>query len=75
VRALAKGHPTVLVATPGFTADCLETLEEIGIRLRETFHAAGGKDLIVAPALNDHPIWLDALAKLVREAAGNAAGS
>ncbi len=75
VRALAKRHPRILVATPGFAADCLETLEEIGIRLRETFHAAGGSDLIVALALNDHPIWLDALARLVREAAGNAAAS
>jgi ferrochelatase len=74
-RALATRVRTVLIATPGFTADCLETLEEIGIRLRETFHAAGGRDLIVAPALNEHPTWLDALAELVRRTAGNASAT
>ena len=73
VRALAARHRHLLVATPGFAADCLETLEEIRIRLREGFHAAGGEELIVVPALNDHGPWLDAMAALVRMTAGNAA--
>jgi ferrochelatase len=64
-RSLAAGGRSVLVATPGFASDCLETLEEIGIRLRETFRAAGGGDLIVVPALNEAPDWIDALARLV----------
>lgn len=74
VRELAARHEKLLVSMPGFAADCLETLEEIGIRLRETFHAAGGRELIVVPALNDHAPWLDALAVLVRTAAGHAVG-
>jgi ferrochelatase len=68
-RALAGRGFSVLVATPGFAADCLETLEEIGIRLRETFRSAGGRELIVVPALNDQPAWIDTLARLVREEA------
>ena len=49
---------------PGFVADCLETLEEIGIEGRDTFLAAGGKDFHLIPCLNDSPAWIDALAKL-----------
>jgi len=49
---------------PGFTADCLETLEEIRFRGAEQFHAAGGKDFVAIPCLNEHPVWLDALATL-----------
>jgi len=66
IRELATRCRRVLVSTPGFAADCLETLEEIGIRLRETFRAAGGDELVVVPALNDHPAWLEALAERIR---------
>jgi ferrochelatase len=72
VRALATRHRRLLVSMPGFAADCLETLEEIGIRLRETFHEAGGEELVVVPALNDQLTWLEALANLVRETASGA---
>ena len=69
VPALARRAPRVSIAMPGFTADCLETLEEIAIRLRESFVEAGGEQLVVVPALNDHPAWLEALAALVRREA------
>lgn len=65
VPALAPGCKRVLVACPGFTADCLETLEEIQVRLREDFLAAGGSELRVAPCLNDDRRWARALAQLV----------
>lgn len=68
VPALASGTRHVLVATPGFAADCLETLEEIGVRLARSFRAAGGGELSVAPCLNDHPEWVAALDGMVREA-------
>jgi ferrochelatase len=66
VCARALDHPRILVATPGFATDCLETLEEVDIRLREQFLEAGGKELLVVPALNDHPKWISALEDLVR---------
>lgn len=66
VPALAGRYDRVLITTPGFTADCLETLEEIGMRLRASFERAGGQDLIVVPALNDSPLWIDTLTELVR---------
>ncbi len=68
VPELAARHKRVLLTTPGFAADCLETLEEIQLRLREQFLAAGGEDLVVVPALNDHPLWIQSLANLVRGA-------
>jgi len=63
--AFAKGGKArVDVACPGFVADCLETLEEIGIEARQRFVAAGGKDLHLIPCLNEHPLWIAALADL-----------
>ncbi|HEY8375890.1 MAG TPA: ferrochelatase, partial [Nannocystis sp.] len=57
------------VFCPAFVADCLETLEEIGIRAAESFVADGGEALRLVPALNDHPAWVAALAAIIREAA------
>lgn len=75
VPALAGRHDCVLVTTPGFATDCLETLEEVGMALRDQYERAGGGELIVVPALNDHPRWIDALIDIVtREAAVSAAG-
>jgi ferrochelatase len=66
VPALAARHARVQVTLPAFAADCLETLEEIGVGLRRDFRAAGGAELIVTPALNDHPTWVAALAARIR---------
>jgi len=49
----AQGIERVAVLAPGFSADCLETLEELAIRGRETFLAAGGKDFAYISCLND----------------------
>ena len=62
------GIKTVAVACPSFVADCLETLEEIGIRRREEFQEAGGDDLTLIPCLNSHPLWIKAAANLIRKA-------
>jgi protoporphyrin/coproporphyrin ferrochelatase len=64
VPELAKKHGRVLIACPAFAADCLETLEEISLRLRAAFLAAGGRELRVVSCLNAHPRWVDALEKL-----------
>lgn len=70
---------SVQVISPGFSADCLETLEEIGVENRALFQAAGGGDYGYIPCLNDRPDHLSMLADLVRrhsagwpEALGNA---
>lgn len=55
------------VFCPGFTSDCLETMEEIAITGREQFHAAGGTQFHYIPCLNDNAAWLDALAALAQK--------
>jgi len=65
LRALAaQGVQRVDVMCPGFTADCLETLEEIAQEAREAFLHAGGKQFEYIPCLNDRPDWIRALADL-----------
>ena len=56
------------VVCPGFAADCLETLEEIGIDLKETFLVSGGGAFHYIPATNDSPEAIDAYAGIVRDA-------
>lgn len=59
-----KGVKKIAVICPSFVSDCLETLEEIGIRARADFKAAGGEELFLVPSLNDHPVWAEAVVKL-----------
>ena len=66
-RLAHSGVKRLVVMCPAFTVDCLETLEEIGIRGRETFLAEGGAEFRVVPCLNDHPVWVKALARLAEE--------
>ena len=54
------------VVCPGFTADCLETLEEIAMEGKADFLKAGGGEYHYIPALNDRPIWIEALTNLVK---------
>jgi ferrochelatase len=61
----SKGVTRVALAAPGFSADCLETLEELGIRGRETFLAAGGEQFALLECLNDSPEGIDKLSALV----------
>ncbi|HVJ83158.1 MAG TPA: ferrochelatase [Planctomycetia bacterium] len=65
----AKGAKSVLVAQPGFTADCLETIDEIGREGKEDFEGAGGEHLIRVECLNDAPEFIAALASLARREA------
>ena len=62
----AAGKKRVVVFSPAFVADCLETLEEIGIRAKEQFVAAGGEQLTLVPSLNATPAWADAVVALAR---------
>lgn len=65
------GVKRVAVAAPGFSVDCIETLEELGIRGRHTFKHAGGEDFALLDCLNDSPESIVMLERLiVRELAG-----
>jgi ferrochelatase len=62
LRSLGRGGvKRIDVACPGFTADCLETLEEIAIEGRNTFLTSGGKEFRYIPCVNDDPAWIAAL--------------
>lgn len=59
-----QGVKRLLVMSPAFVADCIETFEELGIRAKEQFIEAGGEDLTLIPCLNDQPHWVKALVTL-----------
>ncbi|QJW96730.1 ferrochelatase [Frigoriglobus tundricola] len=68
LEALAKkGTKRVYVALPGFTADCLETIDEIGLESREVFEHAGGEHLKNGTCLNDHPQWIEGMERIIRD--------
>jgi protoporphyrin/coproporphyrin ferrochelatase len=67
VKLAKRGVKRVFVMTPGFTADCLETLDEIGHESRDHFRSAGGEELHQCRCLNDHPAWIQAMKALVTE--------
>jgi ferrochelatase len=67
-----EGIKKLLILCPAFISDCLETLEEIAIRGKESFIAAGGEAYTMIPCLNVHPLWVKTLAGWVRDyAAGD----
>lgn len=66
VVALAqRGVKRLAVACPSFVADCLETIEEIGMRAAESFKAAGGETFTLVPAVNDSPRFITTLAEAI----------
>ena len=66
-RLGGQGVRRLVAICPGFTADCLETLDEIGREGAEQFAHGGGQQFHLAPCLNDHPAWLDAMAAIARQ--------
>jgi ferrochelatase len=60
-----KGVKSVLVLCPSFSADCLETLEEIAIEMKHIFLSEGGQNFVMAPCPNSDDIWVQALAQIV----------
>ena len=64
IKLAQAGVKSVDVVCPGFTGDCLETLEEISMEARETFLHAGGEKFSYIPCLNDSPTWIAALANI-----------
>ena len=67
VEGLARdGVKSIAVINPGFSADCIETLEEIDMEVRETFHAAGGRNFFHIPCLNDSDEGMAVIETVVR---------
>ncbi len=66
-RLPTKNKKRVVVLSPAFVADCLETIEELGMEGKEDFMEAGGKDYRLVPCLNDHPRWIDLLERFVND--------
>ena len=60
-----KGAKRLLVFSPAFVADCLETNIEISQEYNEEFRNWGGEKIQLVESLNDHPTWIDALAGIV----------
>jgi ferrochelatase len=71
VRLAQEGTRKLLVICPAFVSDCLETLEEIGMRAKESFVEAGGKELTLIPCLNEHPLWVTALERMITNVYSN----
>ncbi|MDB5755233.1 MAG: ferrochelatase [Massilia sp.] len=68
VKQLARdGVERVDVICPGFTSDCLETLEEIAMEAKHDFEQAGGKQFHYIPCLNEEPAWITGLAEIAEE--------
>lgn len=68
ITTLAKrGIKRVLVLSPSFTCDCLETIYEIGVEYAYEFKRAGGEVLDLVPAPNDHPQWIQALSCIIKQ--------
>jgi ferrochelatase len=68
VEQLAKeGAKKLLVFSPAFVADCLETVIEIGDEYQEIFTKNGGETIQLVPSSNDHDRFIDGLETLVRD--------
>ncbi len=65
-----KGAKKILVFSPAFVADCLETIIEIGVEYQEEFEEMGGEKVDLVPSLNEDPRWIKAIANMVRAYAG-----
>jgi protoporphyrin/coproporphyrin ferrochelatase len=66
-----SGVKHLAVACPGFVADCLETIDEIGTEGGEQFKEAGGESLTLIPCVNDSERFIDCLEAVVKETAGD----
>jgi len=62
---LSQGKKNILVYSPAFVADCLETTIEIGYEYKEELMEKGAERLDLVPSLNDDPLWVDCIAKIV----------
>ena len=67
IEQAKKGAKKLLVFSPAFVADCLETLIEIGFEYQKLFEEQGGEKVQLVESLNDHPMWIETLKEMVLE--------
>ncbi|MDD2943439.1 MAG: ferrochelatase [bacterium] len=68
VKSLAEqGIKRLMIACPGFTADCLETIDEMGHEAFELFREHGGELITLVPCVNDDQLWLEGMAEIVED--------
>ena len=67
-RLAQQGVEKLKIICPAFVADCLETIEEIDMGVRETFIEAGGKEFEMIPCLNADPRWAQSIVEMAPEA-------
>ena len=67
IEQAKKGAKKLLVFSPAFIADCLETLIEIGVEYQKLFEEHGGEKIQLVESLNDHPMWIETLNEIVLE--------
>jgi ferrochelatase len=60
-----KGVARLAILSPAFVADCLETLEELAIGIKERWKELGGEEMVLVPSLNAHPAWVDAVVRMI----------
>ena len=66
-RVHEDGMTRIAVVAPAFSADCIETLEEINEEIKESFEEAGGESFVYIPCLNVEPAHIEVLANIVQE--------
>ncbi|MDD2710830.1 MAG: ferrochelatase [Verrucomicrobiae bacterium] len=67
LRLAAGGVQRLVVMSPSFVTDCLETLHELDVEARQFFLRAGGKEFVRVPCLNTHPAWVETLKIFVED--------
>lgn len=70
VKLASEGIKKLLVFSPAFVADCLETTIEIGDEYEHIFKKAGGEKLQLVESLNAHPLWIDAMREIILKGTG-----
>lgn len=64
IQLINKGIKKLIIVCPSFVTDCLETLEEIGIRAKKQWHELGGDEFLMIPCLNTDPLWIKAVLQI-----------
>jgi ferrochelatase len=65
-----SGVKRAVILSPAFVADCLETIEELGLRAAESFREHGGDELRLVPCVNASDAWVEAVIEIARETSG-----